>query len=165
MNILYIIIAALTYDKETGLISWRVDLGAGRPCAGAEAGCITSDGYRRIMLNGASYLSHRIAWALTHGSWPAGQIDHIDGCRTNNRIANLRDVTNSTNQQNLKRARRNNRSGSSVPGVCWHKASGKFKVNAQREGKTITIGRYATLPEAEAASLAYRRGNYEGFTL
>ena len=132
---------------------------------GAVAGHLTGAGYLSIMVQGKSYYAHRIAWALTHGSWPEGDIDHLDGVRSNNRLVNLRDVSNATNIQNQKRAHRDNRSGSKVQGVCWREDRGMFRVKAVRYGKTIHVGYFATIDEAEAASIAYRRDHYAGFTL
>ena len=56
-----------------------------------------------ITFCGKSFLvyAHRMAWALTHGSWPVDTIDHINMCRHDNRLANLRMVTNEHNQQNI----------------------------------------------------------------
>lgn len=155
---------ALSYDKETGAISWRISTNR-RIKVGSIAGGIGGGGYHYVKFNGKKYLSHRIAWAITHGSWPAGEIDHRNGKRDDNRISNLRDVSASVNQQNRQRAHSNNKSGSSVPGVCFDKQHGKFRVTAKRDGKNLYIGLFKTVPEAESASIAYRRENYKGNTL
>jgi hypothetical protein len=47
--------------------------------------------------------AHRVIWALEYGRWPDGQIDHIDGDRANNRISNLRDVSQAENTRNAAR--------------------------------------------------------------
>lgn len=41
-----------------------------------------------------------IVWVVTHDSMPAGQIDHINGIKTDNRIENLREVSRSENDMN-----------------------------------------------------------------
>lgn len=153
----------LAYDPEAGVITWAVNRGKVR--AGDEAGSLTSNGYRQLSVNSKRYLSHRVAWALTNGAWPAGDIDHIDGDGLNNRISNLRDVSTRCNIQNQKTSHARNKSGSSVQGVSWDARRGKFKSEAKRDGRTVHIGRFGTLAEADAASLEYRRANYEGFTL
>lgn len=153
----------LHYNADTGVLTWRVN--RRRERVGAEAGRLKDSGYRVVDVNGRGYRSHRIAWALHHGEWPKGDIDHIDGVKTNNRIANLRDVSTSVNMQNRKRAQANNRSGSSVPGVSFHKETGKFEVRAIRGGRRVYVGLFANISEAESASLAYRRLHYAGNTL
>ena len=39
---------------------------------------------------------HHLVWFLVKGYWPTLQIDHINGIKTDNRIENLRQVTNKT---------------------------------------------------------------------
>jgi len=163
MNEIETLRASLVCDAN-GVLTWRVSLG-GRATAGDKAGSVSDEGYLRVRLNGKRYRAHRVVWALHHGAWPAGEIDHIDGCRINNRIENLRDVSNSVNHQNLKRANRNNRSGSSVPGVHFSKAAQKFLARPVLNGKKINVGRFDTLSAAEAAVLNFRREHFIGNTL
>jgi len=85
----------LKYDPISGVLTWRDG-----PAAGREAGTISSDGYRVIFISGKRVKAHRAAWAIHHGTQPKHQIDHINRVRSDNRIQNLRDVTNAENQRN-----------------------------------------------------------------
>lgn len=71
------------------------------------------------------YKAHRVAWAIVNGEWPNGQIDHLNGNRSDNRLKNLRQVDQSENNKNSKK-RSNNKSG--VTGVCFDKERQKWMV-------------------------------------
>lgn len=72
--------------------------------AGRRAFCqINADGYLVGKLFGRAASAHRVAFALTHLRWPEAMIDHINGDKTDNRIANLREVDNQANLRNAKR--------------------------------------------------------------
>jgi hypothetical protein len=90
--------AALRYEPETGRIFWKV--ARQRIRVGQEAGCFNHDGYAKIQVNGVVYQSHRLAWLLHHGRWPNGFLDHINRNKSDNRIANLREVDRSLNMHN-----------------------------------------------------------------
>jgi hypothetical protein len=52
-------------------------------------------------------MAHRLVWFVVHGKFPDGDIDHINGNRSDNRIENLRDVTRRANLQNVIKRPRN----------------------------------------------------------
>jgi hypothetical protein len=107
------------------------------------------NGYRKLKFFGKQYLTHRIAWFLHYGRWPAGDIDHIDGNPANNKLSNLRDVTHCVNIQNRKSATPKNKTG--FLGVV--KRKNKFAAHVHRNGKQIYLGLFET---AELAHQAYK---------
>lgn len=93
------------YDPETGFLTWKPRDGNARfnsKLAGKPALAQPSKGYRTGRIKGKNYKAHRAAWAVTHGEWPQGQIDHINGDRSDNRLSNLRAVSQSENGKNQK---------------------------------------------------------------
>jgi hypothetical protein len=88
-------------------------------------------------------LGHRLAWFLHYGNLPNNSIDHIDGNRTNNKIDNLRDVTNQQNQWNRTTAK----------GYTWTEKRSKFHAQIQINGKVKFLGRFNTEQEARNAYL------------
>lgn len=110
--------------------------------------CDGGPGYRQIRCFGAARYSHRIAFALAHGRWPKATIDHINGNRKDNRLANLREASRSENQCNRGR-QKNNTSG--VAGVHYHRASGKWQAYIAKAGRQKHLGLFPTREEAAAA--------------
>lgn len=66
--------------------------------------------------------AHRAIWAIAHGVFPSF-IDHINGVRDDNRLANLRAVSVQENNRNM-RVRSDSATG--VTGVCWDSTRGKW---------------------------------------
>lgn len=114
-----------------------------------------------VQLRGHKVLAHRIAWALQHGEWPQGEIDHINGDRQDNRIENLRDVPSFVNKQNLRSATKRNRLG--ILGV--HARRGKFRAFISVDGAVRALGTFHSAIEAHAAYLAAKRAGHKGNTL
>lgn len=148
------------YEPETGVFT-RLIKKAGNATAGSCAGSINTIGYRQIRVDGSNYLGHRLAWLYVHGEWPIGQIDHIDGTRSNNAIGNLRDVSHAVNQQNRKRAKAN--ASASLMGISF--SSGRWVAHISINGKPRYIGRFGTEAQAHSAYLAAKRLHHEGNTL
>jgi len=144
------------YDPETGIMTHRVKL-ANRTKVGSEVGWLDKSpkcGYRRVTIKGETYLVHRLAWLYVYGEWPDEQLDHINRVRIDNRISNLRDVTNQENQFNTSK-----NSNKSVPyvGVYYHKANRKWTaaISWKKDGKKHQkyLGSFETPEMASAAYL------------
>ena len=140
----------LHYDQETGIFTRKVST-AHNVKVGDVAGCPDGHGYLLIRLQSRRYKAHRLAWLYIHGSWPNDQIDHINRNRSDNRIANLREVTNKQNGQN-RSTQSSNTSGH--PGVYWYKPYSKWRAQIMHNQKLIHLGYFATIEEALSARKA-----------
>lgn len=135
-----------SYDPDTGVIRW-IAKGKGMIKKKA-AGTLLHSGYLGICIGPKRWQAHRIAWALHHGAWPKDQIDHINGIKTDNRICNLREATNSQNGKNLKLSKANK---SGVKGVCFCKQTNKWRALIKVNFKQIDLGRFTDLKDATNA--------------
>ncbi|CZW08143.1 HNH endonuclease [Enterobacter cloacae subsp. cloacae] len=75
-------------------------------------------------------------------------MDHINGDRKDNRIANLRIVSLRQNALNRK-IQSTNTSG--IKGVSWCRNSKKWKASIMYEGKHINVGSFSDKQEAAEA--------------
>ena len=90
----------LSYDPLSGNIVFT-DTRYGAVEIGQVAGYVCKrDGYGRLYHRGRSYMAHRVAWALYYNKWPEHTIDHINRDGADNRVENLRDVTQAINNSN-----------------------------------------------------------------
>ena len=113
----------LDYNTESGLLTWKVDRSK-LTKAGSLASTMESKGYMRVKLAGKHMKAHRVAWLHVHGEWPNGDIDHINGARSDNRICNLRIASREQNTRNIKK----HADGKSpYKGVTLHKQSQKWQ--------------------------------------
>lgn len=153
----------LHYDPETGVFTWRVANGNRAPAGGA-AGGRRSDGYVHVGVGGGGsrYLAHRLVWLHVHGRWPVGQIDHINGNRSDNRLANLREATQAINSQNIRAAFRNN-AASKMLGV--YRNGKRWMARIWVNGRPRYIGTYDTPQEAGDAYIAAKRQLHPGNTM
>lgn len=141
--------SVLSYDTESGTFSLPTFK--------------NSIGYMRICVDGRRYLAHRVAWMYVHGVWPSSLIDHINGDRADNRLCNLRDVSQSVNQQNVTRPRKHGTSG--FLGVTLCKSTGRWAARIRINGKKVSLGRFDTPERAYAAYVTAKRKHHEGNTL
>jgi hypothetical protein len=140
----------LDYDPDTGVFRRRVSQGGMRPST--VTGTPHSVGYLQVCIDGRLYLAHRLAWFITFGKWPEGQIDHANGCRTDNRLVNLRVVSGDVEQHRNRAKPRNNTSG--VTGVHWHKPTGKWRAQIMVERKNKHLGIFDSFEDAVRARKA-----------
>lgn len=155
----------LHYDPETGIFTYALGiLGRRRVEVGAVAGGLDNEGYRRHSLDNRFHRAHRLAWLYVHGVWPAGEVDHINGIRDDNRIANLRDVPRLTNSENFRKARRCNKTG--LLGVTSPaKQDKKFTATITAKGVRKSLGRFDTAEEAHQCYLTAKREMHSGCTI
>ncbi len=144
----------LHYDPLTGEFRWRIKT-AQHVKVGTIAGSVQSTGYRQIRVkvdgavgNGRLYCASRLAWLYTHSHWPKAELDHIDGNKSNDQLANLREATRLQNMGNIKRAN-NNTSG--FKGVFWRNDSRRWRATCSANGKRRSLGSFDTAEEAYAA--------------
>lgn len=140
----------IDYNPLTGSVIWKVQQGLAR--VGEEVGTVQA-GYRKTTIDREQIKIHRLVWFLTNGVWPSGQIDHIDGNKLNNAIANLRDVSMSVNMQNRYAIRRKD---SELPMGVTRK-NNKFAAN-------IRVGVFSTAAEAHEAYMRAKRLIHDGCT-
>lgn len=138
--------AMFRYDPDTGAIYNLVSRTNRR--AGARAESIDAAGYLVVSIKGRLLKAHRVAWFLHYGTQATKFIDHIDGVKQNNRIANLRVVDHQLNMRN-RRLSANNTSG--FKGVsrrapnCWR---AYISVNRRR----IYLGDHPSAKQAASAA-------------
>ena len=109
----------LDYDPSTGAFTNRIKrIGA---IVGRQTGTVSRYGYTHIRIDGVTYRAHRLAWLYMNGAWPNHQIDHINGVRGDNRIANLRDLPEGLNQQNRRTGKVGSKSGLLGVSACGSK--------------------------------------------
>lgn len=157
------------YDEVLGVLVWRerprehfstVRAWRARNSryAGKDAGHVDPDGYTYIHVLGRRHLAHRLIWLYVTGSYPEGLLvlDHIDGCRSNNRFGNLRTVTRIQNDRNQRRPR-NNTSGRI--GVVWDRSRRAWLAQIRVNDSLKHLGRYSDFKEACRARAAGEREN------
>ncbi|MCW7467541.1 HNH endonuclease [Leptospira levettii] len=129
----------LFINAETGEVKWKKN--PKNQSSDGLAGSIGCDGYRELKLEGKRYKIHRLIWLYCMGSFPQKRLDHINGNRSDNRISNLREVTQGENCRN-----REIRKG-------YYLDNGRYKAQICLNGKQKHLGRYDTPEEARQAYL------------
>lgn len=128
--------AEFDYNPNTGELRRKDGRNAARPM---------SKGYLNVYFGGKTYKAHIIAWAIHSGSYPKSLLDHINGNKSDNRIANLREADAFQNTRNAKR-RSDNTSG--IKGVYFHTQSQKWTAQIRVGSGIITLGRFSDIGEA-----------------
>lgn len=146
----------VSYDPDTGKLTWnfrkrsfftsdREYLRWNNRYAGKAAFAYkTRGGYLSGAIFKRLYLAHRVAWKIYTGDEPGLILDHINGDRTDNRIANLREATF---EQNVGNRFPNADSTSRYRGVAWCKRDKRWIAYCASR----VIGRFQNETEAAAA--------------
>lgn len=161
------------YDPETGRLFWRYRMPDTFVCA-TTAACLDAaqafntrfcdteaftnldgGGYRCGKINNKSYKAAHVIWALVEGQWPQETglvLDHINRVRTDNRICNLRLVTQAQNSWNR----------SDVAGVYLDRRIGRWWAQITSHGKRRNLGQFDTREAAREARQQAERERWDG---
>ena len=151
----------LNYDQDTGIFTWLQS--KSRVKAKTIAGSKQKYGHLAVKINNKNYYLHRLAWLYMYGKFPNNMIDHINGIPDDNKIKNLRDVTNTVNQHNQKNAHANSCSG--LLGASWNKRNKAWKAQIKHQGEVIYLGLYETAKSAHDAYIKAKRELHIGCTI
>lgn len=153
----------LRYEESTGVLYWKKRQGK-KVSEGGVVGCKKKDsGYVIFFLFGKAYRAHRAILAMHFGEDSDLDVDHINGDRADNRISNLRFVSNSVNMQNQRKATARSKTG--ILGVCPQKNMQRFSAQITVDGRTKHLGTFETTEEAQKAYIQAKRLMHEGCTL
>lgn len=154
----------LDYDPVTGVFTWKPrrlsEFPSGRICkswnaqyAGTIAGC-PKDGYIQVSINDQRYRAHRLAWLWSKGRWPpkSKYLDHRNGIRNDNKIANLRPATPSQSAKNTT-------TYSDHRGL--YKNGSGWAARIHTNGRCIYLGTFRTRETAQSVYEAARK-KYHG---
>lgn len=112
--------------------SWYCNVWNAKNAGNEALASINSNGYKAGSFFGRSLLAHRVIWAMYRDKWPGTHLDHIDGNRSNNKIENLREVTQAQNALNAKASG----SSSKYKGVSFCNRSQRWVVYCQVNKKS-----------------------------
>lgn len=142
------------FDYSDGFLYWKKSVDW-RVKAGDVAGFKHSHGYIAVSVDSKLLLAHRVIWEMLRGAIPEEmEIDHVDKCRTNNSIENLRLVSRIENLRN-KGMYKCNTSG--VTGVVFNKQRSKWAANIRINGKLKHLGYHVEFEEACKARYSAER--------
>jgi hypothetical protein len=116
---------------------------------GQEVGSNNGKGYLQVMCKGKFYMVHRVIYLLETGVWPEGVLDHKNGNTLDNRIENLRPMTQAQNTRSYGLAHKD--STSSYRGVHWFKRYKKWQAQIMYNGKRKHLGYFQEEREAARA--------------
>ena len=119
----------LSFDPVTGSISTYKTDKLGRTRHFHNIGSKNQDGYERVWCNGTLRMKHRLVFWLINSTMP-GEIDHINGNRSDNRPINLRSVNRSQNKRNQSEKRTYKwLTSDQVHLLCSDIQSGKYSIS------------------------------------
>lgn len=151
----------LAVDTAAGTATW-IDASkfhrglTGTPAGSARRSSHTDKRYWYIKVDGVALKRAHVVFLFANGRWPEPQLDHINGESTDDRIANLREVTPTQNAWNHKRRAKT----TDLPMGVRMTASGRYEARIAKNKKKMQVGVFDT---PEAASDAYQQARKEHF--
>lgn len=147
------------YYDETSPSCLRWKVGGRKIKVDLEAGGLNGmTGYYSVMINGKRYRSHRIIALLHNLNIKNKVVDHIDRDRSNNKISNLRVVSQQENCNNSSLSS-NNTSG--VQGVHFEEKLSRWVTtwyeNKKQKVKRFPVSKYESSEVAFQAAVIYRQ--------
>lgn len=164
----------VSVDFDTGIVRWkpkgvdkqpdtRLRNSWNKQWSGKEVGTIANSRgklYKLSVINNKGFRLHQLVYFLAGNSLTDGLvIDHINGDSLDNRLSNLRLVTQAENNRNVKVCRKDSVTG--VKGIYYNasykKSDKKFVVKTHHHKKQYHLGRYKTLDEAYEILAAFKK--------
>ena len=136
----------LDYDKETGVFR-RKKSNSRSVKPWSVAGGKDKKGNGIIGIKYKTYQISRLAWFYVYREWPKGVIVHINDIKTDNRICNLKNISNSIHKPNIKLKAVN---------PHYDKRYKKWRSALMIYGNRINLGRFDTEQEAKDAITNYK---------
>lgn len=124
------------YDEDFGMLYRKITVSHNGK-AGKYVGTTDGKGYLHVNILNKFVRVHRIIFFL-HTRQAPPEVDHIDGCRQNNLIENLRGATR---QQNAGNARLNANNTTGYKGVSRNARTGYYHAQLKIDGKQTYLGR------------------------
>lgn len=162
----------LHYEESTGIFTWKAreanSFSSKRASSiwkaryeNRPAGSLNKIGYITIRIDGILTFAHRAAWAYVHGHWPPICIDHINACKSDNRISNLRLAGPSMNSMNRRIVRHDSSTG--FMGVRASRSGRSYYAYVCLNHRQHHIGAFKTAEEAHAAYLVAKDRLHPGW--
>lgn len=126
-----------SYDEHTGKLSTK------RGPVG-----FVDKGYVKVRYFRHQLMAHRVAWKMFYGTEP-DVIDHINGDKQDNRIANLRSCTHGENMAYARTPKRVN----GLPTGVSKAPSGRYQARIGSGQSFVYLGSFDTVEEAAHARL------------
>lgn len=134
-----------SYSVTTGSLYWLTGCWKGHTAGRARQ----RTHYLEVRIEKQSYSAHRLIWKLVTGTDPGTyDIDHVDGCRTNNAWQNLRLATRS---QNICNRGPHSNGTSGFKGVSFFKPKQRWRARLSIDHVEHHLGYFDTAEQAHAA--------------
>lgn len=144
------------YNEDTGIVIWKKSRSP-RIKIGTPVKYVNKFGYIQVRLEGKLWMLHRLIWLMQIGDFPKGEIDHIDGNRSNNSWNNLRDVSKSQNMQNRRGPDKDSKTG--VLGVTFDRQRNKYRAQLTINGIKV-LNKIFNTPEEAGNAYKQAKENY-----